>query len=541
MRGGAGHVARPLGRGAERGGGVRACGVAWQCGEGLCGKEGWEGWWGALAVQYCARMLLPHVCPLRCTGPGREPGLGREPCRPPRDGRAVVAAGAARLGLRPAAAAGARGAWARKQRWALPCRDAQRCAAVPPFASSADDFTAKLTDAASRLARGFKALQGAVPPSEAPLLTDWLHDLQRDLQGISLPTLRSYQQQAADLRLEVEQLCAQRKVPLRAAPTALATDEGLRASIRGCLREAGITAVAGSGTGFFEEQVGLTALAHTHARRARHSNPPWDLLQDLLLLRGQVAALRGQKDEQELAYIAVLLEALGISAEGPRGSSGGLGSAPASQAQTSSPGPPEPPPNFRCPITLHIMRDPVRPACLAAACCGWYPLNCAPFFSAALRHLPFVHARHRRFARLASSRDSRLCWWRAASRMSDGPSRGTWPHGTRTRAQVRAFRCAAPQPCMHGSTTTSATGAHGPRPVRCRPAPFVQAPHAQPRPPDTHRGLARALRATSGRLSSPTCACRTSRPARRAGGSPCTGSEPLPANAPDARAVIEPG
>ncbi len=51
-------------------GGVRACGVAWECGEGLCGKEGWEGWWGALAVQYCARMLLPRVPVVRlCASP----------------------------------------------------------------------------------------------------------------------------------------------------------------------------------------------------------------------------------------------------------------------------------------------------------------------------------------------------------------------------------------------------------------------------------------------------------------------------------------
>ncbi len=136
------------------------------------------------------------------------------------------------------------------------------CARLVAFYSSPpDDFAAKLTDTAARLARGFQALHAAVPPPEAPLLNDCLRDLQRDLQSVSLPTLRSYQQQAADLRHEVERLCAQRRLPLRAAPTALATEEGFRAAIRDCLKEVGLTAASGAGEGSFGEQV--------PARRAR--------------------------------------------------------------------------------------------------------------------------------------------------------------------------------------------------------------------------------------------------------------------------------
>ncbi|GIL46840.1 hypothetical protein Vafri_3711 [Volvox africanus] len=192
------------------------------------------------------------------------------------------------------------------------------------------DHVASIKSVSSRISRDLSTLNTALGMEQHADLKRATKKLQIDLENVSLKVMRGFQAQAAQLQEQFERVREELRTAGLASTAAM--DERVQVALLSNLKAAGILDSTKS--------VSPKATDEVYAA-----------------FREELEAMRREKQAIHEGYLSQLMEAFSIAAKGSlgRGSSTSIPRVYSAEAAEL-----ELPDDYRCPITLQVMSDPVK-------------------------------------------------------------------------------------------------------------------------------------------------------------------------------------
>ncbi|GLI58601.1 hypothetical protein VaNZ11_000329 [Volvox africanus] len=192
------------------------------------------------------------------------------------------------------------------------------------------DHVASIKSVTSRISRDLSTLNTALGMEQHADLKRATKKLQIDLENVSLKVMRGFQAQAAQLQEQFER-------------------------VREELRAAGLTS-----TPAMDERVQVALLSNLKAAGILDSTKsvsPKEADEVCAAFREEMESMRCEKHAMRDGYLTQLMEAFSIAAKSSHGRGSGTSAPRVHSAQAAEL---ELPGDYRCPITLRVMSDPVK-------------------------------------------------------------------------------------------------------------------------------------------------------------------------------------